>query len=126
MTTSHNANANGEKSTFTLTVRETGNKAGKFHYQILDAAGNVRAERKSNRVYVAATICGGYFFGRIDLIGKGDHGRNLKFCEQQSQISEIDFAKTYYAKNNLKTIDEYREGHRRAADHQKQIAHLQQ
>jgi hypothetical protein len=64
---------------YILNVTVTGNKAGKFHYTITDETGKVISERKSNREYVAATINGQYYFGRLDLIGKGDHGKQVKF-----------------------------------------------
>jgi hypothetical protein len=63
---------------YTLNVKETGNKAAKYHYTVTDETGKVISERKSNREYVACTIGGGYYFGRLDLIGKGDHGKALK------------------------------------------------
>lgn len=63
---------------YTLKVTETANKAGKFHYQVMDETGKVISERKSNREYVACTINGGFYFGRLDLIGKGDHGKQVK------------------------------------------------
>lgn len=63
---------------YILKVTETNNKVGKFHYQVIDESGNILSERRSNRKYVAATINGVFFFGRIDLVGKGDHGRFLK------------------------------------------------
>lgn len=63
---------------YTLKVSETNNKAGKFHYQVVDETGNVLTDRKSNREYVACTINGEFFFGRLDLIGKGGHGRQVK------------------------------------------------
>lgn len=65
--------------TYKLQVKETGNKAGKFHYQVIDEAGNVLSERRSNREYVACTANGSHYFGRLDLIGKGDHGSLIKF-----------------------------------------------
>lgn len=65
--------------TYTLKVTETNNKAGKYHYQVInDETGAIVSERKSNREYVACTINGEFYFGRLDLIGKGDHGRRLK------------------------------------------------
>lgn len=77
---------------YKLEVTETRNKAGKFHYQVKDEIGNVISERKSNREYIAATIDGSFYFGRLDLIGKGDHGRYLKRCQQQNAIpSDIAF-----------------------------------
>ena len=63
---------------YELKVTETKNKAGKFHYQVIDENGNLISERKSNREYVACTADGAYYFGRLDLIGKGDHGACLK------------------------------------------------
>lgn len=63
---------------YQLKVTETNNKSAKFHYQVLDENGTLISERKSNREYVACTTNGGYYFGRLDLIGKGDHGRALK------------------------------------------------
>jgi hypothetical protein len=63
---------------FKLNVKETGSKAGKFHYTVTDENGSIISERKSNREYVACTANGAYYFGRLDLIGKGDHGRAVK------------------------------------------------
>lgn len=60
-----------------LIKQETGKKSAKFLYSIVDENGNVLTTRSSNREYVAATKCGTFFFGRFDLIGKGDHGRWL-------------------------------------------------
>lgn len=55
-------------TTHKLTVKETGNKAGKYHYQVIEmATGKVTGERKSNRAYLAASIDGCFFFGRLDL-----------------------------------------------------------
>jgi hypothetical protein len=65
-------------STFKLIKTETGRKAAKFNYKIVDENGAVLTERNSNRDYVAATINGYFYFGRPDLVGKGDHGRFLK------------------------------------------------
>lgn len=63
--------------THILIMTETKNKAGRFHYKVLDQAGNVVSERKSNRLYVACTINGQYYFGRRDLVGKGEHGQQI-------------------------------------------------
>lgn len=64
-----------ENTTYTLT--KTTLKNGKFHYVVTDNNGNVISERKSNREYVACTIDGDMYFGRLDLIGKGEHGRKI-------------------------------------------------
>jgi hypothetical protein len=61
-----------------LIKQETGKKSSKFIYSIVDENGNVLTTRSSNREYVAATICGTFFFGRLDLIGKGEHGSRTK------------------------------------------------
>lgn len=53
----------------------TGNKSGRFVYTVTDESGNILSTRRSNREYVACTIDGQYYFGRLDLIGKGDHGK---------------------------------------------------
>lgn len=63
---------------YTMLKSLTGKHSPKYHYKIVDESGNVISERKSNRDYVAATINGQYYFGRVDLIGKGDHGKQLK------------------------------------------------
>jgi len=63
--------------TFKLIKAQTNTKAAKYLYKVIDESGNVLITRKSNRDYVACTIDGEYFFGRLDLIGKGDHGREL-------------------------------------------------
>jgi hypothetical protein len=63
----------------TLVKTETGKKASKFLYEIKDENGNVLSQRQSNRDYVAATKNGAFYFGRVDLIGKGDHGRAVKY-----------------------------------------------
>ena len=65
-----------------LIKQETGKKSAKFIYSIVDENGNVLETRSSNREYVAATICGKFYFGRLDLIGKGDHGRYIKWTKE--------------------------------------------
>lgn len=67
---------------YQLEVIETENKAGKFHYLVKDENGHIISERRSNREYVACTINGQFYFGRIDLIGKGDHGKQIKMNAQ--------------------------------------------
>jgi len=69
-----------------LEVSETGSKATKFHYRVVDESGSVISERRSNRVYVACCINGDYYFGRADLVGKGGHGEYLKCCAARGYI----------------------------------------
>jgi len=57
-------------------------KPQKFIYTVLNQEGKEISTRKSFRKYVAATINGQFYFGRLDLIGKGDHGKQLKYCEK--------------------------------------------
>lgn len=64
---------------FKMTLTETNNKAGRNWYQVFDADGNKIGERRTNRTYVAAYVFQtpsgelyvNFWFGRIDLIGKG-------------------------------------------------------
>jgi len=61
----------------------TGKKSGKFLYTVRDEDGTLLATRSSNREYVACYVEKGssgnfslpYFFGRMDLVGKGDSQR---------------------------------------------------
>jgi hypothetical protein len=67
---SHSIIKKTQKMKYTLSVKETGNKAGRFTYTVKDENGQVISERKSNRVYVAALKYGGMYFGRVDLAMK--------------------------------------------------------
>lgn len=62
----------------TLKKIETGRKSAKFCYRVFDQD-ELLCERNSNRDYAACYVTKNensydapYFFGRIDLIGKGD------------------------------------------------------
>jgi hypothetical protein len=68
---------------YTLTVEETGLKNGKYFYKVTDETGKVWATRHSNRKYVACDKLGNWFFGRLDLIGKGAHAYHLKMCREK-------------------------------------------
>lgn len=52
-------------------------KGKKFQYTVTDESGTVISTRTSVRDYVACTRNGKFYFGRLDLIGKGSHGRAL-------------------------------------------------
>lgn len=52
-------------------------KGKKYQYTVTDEKGNVVSTRTSARDYVACTANGEFYFGRLDLIGKGDHGKRL-------------------------------------------------
>ena len=79
-------NQSVESTTYTLT--KTTLKNGKFHYVVTDNNGNIISERKSNRNYVACTACGSNYFGRLDLIGKGDHGKWIDYVESKLALSD--------------------------------------
>ena len=68
-------------------------KNGKFHYKVVDESGNVISERKSNRDYVACTTNGALYFGRLDLIGKGEHGRLLNLHLFRMNMTEREYQK---------------------------------
>lgn len=73
---------------YKLTVTETNNRARKYLYRVVDADNVVLTERRSNRAYVACTLNGAFFFGRLDLIGKGDHGRIIKALSTSSKLTD--------------------------------------
>lgn len=53
-------------------------KGKKYEYQVIDADSKaIVSKRTSAREYVACTADGSFYFGRLDLIGKGDHGKQL-------------------------------------------------
>ena len=79
---------------YELKVTETKNKAGKFHYQVIDENGTMISERKSNREYAACTAGSGYYFGRIDLIGKGEHGMAIKHYNKTLAMTKFPYKHT--------------------------------
>lgn len=70
---------------YKLERRLTSDKKKPFIYSVLDENGNVISQRRSAREYVAATINGSHYFGRLDLIGKGDHGKQVKWCHENGK-----------------------------------------
>ena len=65
-----------------LTKTQKGNK---YLYEVKNNEGVVLAKRLSSRDYIACTSNGELFFGRMDLIGKGEHGRQLSMYEKGAQ-----------------------------------------
>lgn len=57
-------------------------KGKKYQYTVTDEKGNVVSTRTSARDYVACTANGEFYFGRLDLIGKGDHGKQLSHATE--------------------------------------------
>jgi hypothetical protein len=90
---------------YTLKKTETTRKAGKFFYEVMDENGNIISTRSSNREYNACTINGEFFFGRVDLIGKGDHGRMLKYYKGESSVTKEVFQKQYSPWANISFED---------------------
>lgn len=55
-------------------------KGKKFEYTVTNEKGKIISKRSSTRDYVACTANGEFYFGRLDLIGKGDHGKKLSYA----------------------------------------------
>ena len=73
-----------------LQKKDTGRKNGRYRYRVIDeASGEIISERSSNRQYVAATRNGAFYFGRVDLIGKGDHGRSLRLNQRPEHLADL-------------------------------------
>ena len=45
-------------------------KGKKYLYEVKDENGNVVSKRTSTRDYVACSVSGEFYFGRLDLVGK--------------------------------------------------------
>ena len=88
--------------TYKLIVTETNNKAGKYHYQVVDEENNLISERRSNREYVACTTDGEFYFGRLDLIGKGDHGRLLRYYQSVGETVTNSRGETFPTNKTIK------------------------
>jgi hypothetical protein len=83
------------KDYYFIEVKEIGKLNKAFMYTIKDMDGNIHATRKSKHTYVAATFDGQYFFSRLDLIGKGDHGQQVKWCKENGRnVKPIAYLKT--------------------------------
>ena len=52
-------------------------KGKQIEYIVTDESGNVISKRTSKNQYVACTVNGEFYFGRLDLIGQGYHGKLL-------------------------------------------------
>lgn len=85
-------------------------KGSKWNYQVVDENGNVLASRTSKREYVACSANGDFFFGRIDLVGKGFYSKSYdkaqkyaNYTEEQYIADRVDFCKCF----GLKNIDKY-------------------
>lgn len=85
-------------------------KGSKWLYEVKDSNGQSVATRTSTRDYVAATANGEFFFGRVDLIGKGDHGKALRVFENYLANPKKEYAKiinSYVPSYRKKIMQEY-------------------
>lgn len=76
-------------------------KGKKYEYQVIDADSKaIVSKRTSAREYVACTADGSFYFGRLDLIGKGDHGKRLSHTAEilanpETCAKVVDVSKKY-------------------------------
>jgi hypothetical protein len=76
-------------------------KGSKYLYTVTDQDGKTISTRISTRDYVACTADGEYYFGRLDLVGKGDHGRNMSLYHARAcEAKTSEDAQHYRAKHN--------------------------
>lgn len=94
-----------------LVLRKT-KKGKKYLYEVIDTTtGEAVAGRISARDYVACTADADMFFGRLDLIGKGEHGSQLRYYTAKAA--------------DMKESEEYRAGCRRRVKELNDIVYLQ-
>lgn len=62
-------------------------KGKKYQYTVTDEKGNVISTRTSARDYVACSVSGEFYFGRLDLVGKGDYGKRLAGAQKRANYS---------------------------------------
>lgn len=111
------------ENTFTLT--KTTLKNGKFQYVVTDSNNNVISKRTSSREYVACTADGMFYFGRLDLIGKGNHRKYINYAVENINMTEQKWEKIskYYTYNS---IDEFKSWAINRLNAYNQIAYLNQ
>lgn len=111
------------QSVYTLTKKTL--PSGKFHYIVTDANGAVVSERKSGRDYVACSACGYFYFGRLDLIGKGEHGKTIAHALNELQVTEANY--TWVGRYQVpQTFAEHQNNCQAQLDRFYAIAYLQQ
>lgn len=107
---------------YTLKKTETARKNGKFFYEVIDENGNIISTRSSNREYVACTINGEFYFGRVDLVGKGDHGKMIKHYLNYMNIDQKYFDK--HLKSYNESIEQFKSDYKNKFDEINSIAYL--
>lgn len=78
-------------------------KGSKFLYEVKDEKGNVISKRLSTRDYVACSASGEFYFGRLDLVGKGDYARRLAGAQKRANYST-----SVYMADRVKALEEAR------------------
>lgn len=76
-------------------------KGKKFLYEVKDENGNVISKRTSTRDYVACSINGDFYFGRLDLVGKGDYGKRFSMAQKMAYYST-----SVYMADRCKALEE--------------------
>lgn len=66
-------------------------KGKKYLYEVKDEKGNIISKRTSTREYVACTVNGEFYFGRMDLVGKGDYSRALACAQKYAKYSTLQY-----------------------------------
>lgn len=86
-------------------------KGKKFLYEVKDEQGHLYAKRLSKRDnFVACTLDGNFFFGRIDLISKGDHGKMVSKYQDVIRAPKGHYEEiAAYCKRNGVDIEPYNE-----------------
>lgn len=78
-------------------------KGKKYLYEVKDESGNVISKRMSTRDYVACSINGEFYFGRLDLVGKGDYLQKMTRAQTMANYSEY-----MYISQRTKALEEAR------------------
>ena len=109
--------------THEFTLTKTTLKNGKFQYVVTNQEGTIVSNRTSSREYVACTADGNFYFGRLDLIGKGDHGRYIKDAQDILTWTPEQFAKKTAC---LGTLESWKESAIRSIESLNSTAYLNQ
>ena len=70
-------------------------KGDTFIYEVTNENGTLTTRRISKRDFVACTASGVYFFGRLDLVGKGEHGKCIKYWKEVLRDPNADFRRCF-------------------------------
>ena len=87
---------------FKLTRKQKGDK---FIYTVTDERNNVISTRTSKRDYVACTANGEFYFGRLDLIGKGNHGKEISYWSAVINDPVLEYRKFIFGFSSIHRSD---------------------